>query len=154
MRLRLAGPGEDGDAVARIFLAARAGMTYLPRVHTDEETTRFFRDAVVPNDEVWLAEDDSGTVGFAALGSAELNHLYVRPDAQGRGAGSLLLDRAKERRPDGFRFWVFQQNADARRFYERHGCVLVLETDGAGNEEREPDALYEWRPAAAATATR
>src|SRR5262245_41454392 len=96
VRLRRAGPGEDGDAVARIFLAARAGMTYLPRVHTDEETTRFFRDAVVPNDEVWLAEDDSGTVGFAALGSAELNHLYVRPDAQGRGAGSLLLDRAKE----------------------------------------------------------
>jgi hypothetical protein len=42
---------------------------------------------------------------------------------------------------------VFQRNEDARRFYERQGCVLVELTDGAGNEEREPDALYAWRPA-------
>jgi hypothetical protein len=36
--------------------------------------------------------------------------------------------------------------AAARSFYERRGLRLVELTDGAGNEEREPDALYEWRP--------
>ena len=30
--------------------------------------------------------------------------------------------------------------------YERHGAVAIDFTDGAGNEERQPDALYEWRP--------
>ena len=33
-----------------------------------------------------------------------------------------------------------------RRFYERNGCRVVELTDGSGNEEREPDALYEWAP--------
>jgi len=54
----------------------------------------------------------------------------------------------KQERPDGFPFWVFQRNEGARRFYERHGCRLVELTDGSGNEEKEPDALYEWRPSA------
>jgi len=40
-------------------------------------------------------------------------------------------------------FWVFQRNLAARRFYERHGSRLIEMTDGALNEEREPDALYE-----------
>ncbi len=75
-----------------------------------------------------------------------LDQLYVHPDAHGRGAGSALLDKAKERRPGGFTFWVFQQNEHARRFYERRGCRVVKLTDGSGNEEKTPDALYEWRP--------
>ena len=54
--------------------------------------------------------------------------------------------RAKERRPNGFRLWVFQGNEGARRFYERQGLRLVELTDGSANEEREPDALYEWVP--------
>ena len=57
------------------------------------------------------------------------------------------MARARERRPAGFRLWVFQANTGARRFYERDGCTLVKLTDGADNEEREPDALYEWLPA-------
>jgi hypothetical protein len=57
-----------------------------------------------------------------------------------------LLQRAKQRMPGGFRVWVFQQNTPARRFYERRGLHVVELTDGAGNEERTPDALYEWRP--------
>jgi hypothetical protein len=33
----------------------------------------------------------------------------------------------------------------ARRFYE--GFALIQQTDGAHNEEKEPDALYLWRRA-------
>ena len=74
-----------------------------------------------------------------------MEHLYVRPDLLRRGIGSALLQRAKERLPSGFRLWVFLQNVPARHFYERHGLRLVEETDGSRNEERTPDALYEWR---------
>ena len=74
-----------------------------------------------------------------------MEHLYVRPELQGRGVGSALLDVAKA---SGGRLppLVFQRNAGARRFYERHGLRLVELTNGAANEEREPDVLYEWRP--------
>jgi putative acetyltransferase len=40
--------------------------------------------------------------------------------------------------------WTFQRNDRARRFYEGRGFVLVRQTDGSGNEEKEPDALYVW----------
>ena len=40
--------------------------------------------------------------------------------------------------------WTFQRNLRARRFYEANGFVAVRETDGAGNEEKEPDVLYRW----------
>jgi GNAT superfamily N-acetyltransferase len=75
-----------------------------------------------------------------------LEALYVDPDLHGRGIGTALFEQAKRRRPGGLRLWVFQANFGARRFYERHGCRLETLTDGAANEEREPDALYEWRP--------
>ncbi len=134
------------DTIADIYIASFRGLTFLPRLHTDEETRTWIRDVVVPGHEVWVAEVDGRAVGFAALSTAMLNWLYVHPHQQGRGAGTALLERAKQERPAGFRFWVFQKNERARRFYERQSCRLVELTDGSGNEEGEPDALYEWVP--------
>ena len=119
-------------------------MRYLPELHTEAETRGWIRELLAGRAEVWVAEDDRRVVGYAALGEDWLEHLYVRPDEQGRGVGAALLAVAKERRRRGLR--VFQKNVGARRFYERHGFRLVQLTDGRANEEREPDALYEWRP--------
>jgi ribosomal protein S18 acetylase RimI-like enzyme len=145
MRLRPAKPA-DADAVAAVFTPSFAGLAYLPRLHTAEEDRAHFRGLLERGHELWVAEEDGRIRGFAHLHEDVLQHLYVHPEAQGRGIGSALLDRVKERRPDGFQLWVFQRNEGARRFYERHGMRLVEVTDGAGNEEREPDARYEWRP--------
>lgn len=38
----------------------------------------------------------------------------------------------------------FQVNKSAQRFCERHGFVAAERTDGAANEEREPDVRYVW----------
>jgi GNAT superfamily N-acetyltransferase len=134
----------DADAVAAVFTPSFAGLDYLPRLHTAEEDRAHFRGLLLRGDEFWVAEESGSALGFAHLHEDVLEHLYVHPDAQGRGIGSRLLERVKERRPEGFRLWVFQRNEGARRFYERHGMRLVQITDGAGNEEREPDAMYEW----------
>ena len=149
MELRRASP-VDALTIAEVFLRARAEMTYLPRLHTAEETHAFFRDRVLCEAEVWVAADPDGRVlGFVAVGSRMLEHLYVLPQAQGRGVGSALLERAKVARPSALELWVFQQNLGAHRFYERHGFELVELTDGASNEERVPDARYAWSPASA-----
>jgi GNAT superfamily N-acetyltransferase len=145
MLLRLARTGE-ADTIADVFIASFRGLTFLPILHTDAEIRNWIRTEMVPAHEVWVAEADDRLVGFAALANDLLGHLYVHPEAQNQGIGSALLENAKERRPEGFRLWVFQKNEGARRLYERHGFRLVELTDGTGNEEREPDALYEWRP--------
>src|SRR5262249_24790201 len=136
--VRLAGD-DDIDTIAELYIASFGGLTFLPKLHTDDETRHWVRSTMVPGHEVWVAAVDDRVVGFAALSNDTLGWLYVHPDAQNRGAGTALLDRAKAQRTGGFRLWTFQRNDGARRFYERHGLRLVELTDGSGNEEREPD---------------
>jgi GNAT superfamily N-acetyltransferase len=83
-------------------------------------------------------------VGVIAYGDNWIEQLYVLPGFQGMGIGSSLLGCAKEEMNE-IRLWTFQRNAGARAFYERHGFIAEEETDGADNEEREPDVLYHWR---------
>jgi GNAT superfamily N-acetyltransferase len=135
----------DVDAIAELYERSFGTLTFLPMMHTLEEHRVWFR-RVVDEQEVWVWEEDGVIVGFIALGPAMVNYLYVDPEVSGRGIGSALLDHAKRRRPAGFSLWTFQQNAGARRFYERHGLGVIRMTDGQNNEEQAPDALYEWRP--------
>jgi putative acetyltransferase len=148
--IRRAG-SDDVEPIAVIFRRSFGTLTFLPTLHTPEEDRAFFGTAV-REDEVWVWEEDGRLLGFASLGKELLDHLYVDPEAQNRGIGTALLDHVKERRPGGFRLWTFQRNEGARRFYERHGFRVVELTDGSNNEEREPDALYEWVSPAPASA--
>jgi ribosomal protein S18 acetylase RimI-like enzyme len=132
--------------MAKLLRACFDEMTYLPRLHTPEEDVQFIGGVVLPNQEVWVAEEGGEFLGFASLAESELTHIYVAAAARDRGIGAALFRHATERRPAGFTLWTFQANEGARRFYERHGCRLVQLTDGQHNEERVPDVQYEWRP--------
>jgi len=137
---------DDTLAIGDVFLASFGSLTFLPALHTDDETRRWIRDLVLPDHEVWVAEVDGGVVAFAAIHDDDLGHLYVHPRSRSRGIGTALLDVVKRERPGGFRLWTFQPNEGARRFYERHGLRAIAFGDGSGNEEGVPDVRYEWAP--------
>jgi len=99
-----------------------------------------------------VAVRGSGTLGFACLRDDGLDHLYVDPANHRRGVGRALLDRAKAASPSRLTSWTFQRNAGARAFYGAQGFRAVEPTDGAGNEEREPDVRYASVPHSAALA--
>ena len=136
---------DDTPAIASLFRRSFGTLTFLPTLHTPEEDREFFGRAVA-HDEVWVWDEDGRVRGFVALGDGMIEHLYVDPDDQRRGVGTGLLDHAKFRRPGGIRLWTFQRNENARCFYESRGFRCIELTDGSANEEREPDALYEWTP--------
>jgi ribosomal protein S18 acetylase RimI-like enzyme len=136
---------DDVDPIAELYERSFATLTFLPILHTQEEHREWFR-RVAAEEEVWVWDQEGVILAFIALGEAIVSQLYVEPEATGQGIGSALLDHAKQRRPAGFTLWTFQQNAGARRFYERHGLSVIRLTDGRDNEEKTPDALYEWRP--------
>ena len=136
----------EADTIADVFLSSFRGLTFLPTLHSDDEIRTWIRTEMAPSHEIWAADMRDDIVGFAALKGDLLGHLYVRPEWQSNGIGGVLLETVKRERPQGFHFWVFQKNVSGRRFYERHGCRLVGLGDGSGNEEREPDARYEWVP--------
>lgn len=134
----------DMPAVARLNRHVRETcLPYLPDLHTPEEDRAFFQDHVFPSSDVWLAEAGAQLIGFAVAKQDWLDHLYVDPDWHGRGVGLALLSAAKEGRLE-LNLWTFQENMQARRFYERQGFRVVTMTDGSGNEERTPDAHYRW----------
>ncbi len=135
---------DDAGAVGDVFVQARDRMTYLPRI-PDEDRPKLGA-WIVERHEAWVAEENGAVVGFIGIEPGYLSHIYVDPAAQNRGVGTALLAHAKALLPDGMQLWVFQENAGARRLYEREGFRLVELTDGSGNMEQEPDARYEWAP--------
>ena len=144
--LRPARP-DDADALADIHMTARAtAMPWLPVLHDAAETRSWMRDVVLPAEWVLVARVDGRPRGFIAVDSEGewVEQLYVEPAAQGMGIGTRLLDAAKEHSGGHLSLYVFTRNTRARQFYERAGFVLVEQTDGADNEEREPDCIYRW----------
>ena len=137
---------DDAQAIAAVHRTAmRVSLSFLPELHTADEDLRFFAGRFLPAHEVWVADADGQVAGYIGFDADWVHHLYLLPDFQGQGIGPQLLALALA---DGRarRLWTFQQNARARRFYEARGFVLLALTDGSANEEKTPDALYEWRP--------
>jgi GNAT superfamily N-acetyltransferase len=93
--------------------------------------------------ELWGSFDQLQLFGMIAFREGWIDQFYVRAGAQGRGIGTELLQVAQGSFAR-LQLWTFQRNAQARRFYQARGFVLVEETDGSRNEEREPDARYLW----------
>lgn len=144
MRIRRATLDDMPAATVVHRQAMRVSLAFLPELHTAEEDLAHFRDHLFPANEIWVADKDGVVVGYAARGDGWLNHLYIHPDHQGERIGDALLAKAMDG-VDALQLWAFQQNARARRFYEKRGFVLAELTDGQGNEEKTPDARYEWR---------
>ena len=137
----------DADEVATVYIASRRGAAaYMPTVGTDVEIRAFVIDHMVPERETWVAEAGGRIAAVMVLDGDMVDQFYVYPANQRRGVGGLLLAHATQLRPARLRLYAFQSNAPARRFYEGRGFVAIDFNDGARNEERAPDVLYEWTP--------
>ena len=138
---------DDMAGVARIHrLAFFHAMPHMPVLHTPEDDAAYYSSVVFPRSQIWMIEHSRAATGFIAFRASWVDHLYIHPDYQRRGIGSSLLAVAQAS-ADSLRLWTFQCNNGARRFYEGHGFRIEQETDGATNDERQPDILYAWQRA-------
>ncbi len=136
---------DDMAALARLHRhTVTTSLPFVPRLHTPEEDAWWFAEQLYATNEVWLAETEAAPAGYIAFRPGFIEHLFIHPDRQGTGLGPQLLGKAKAAFAE-LSLWTFQQNQRARRFYEKHGFEVVMETDGADNEEKLPDVLYRWR---------
>jgi GNAT superfamily N-acetyltransferase len=86
---------------------------------------------------------DGERIGFltlrpAADGTLRIEHLYIRPGCQNRGAGAWALEQAKAQALAAGQDLTLAalKQSDANRFYLRHGFAVV--------EEQEFDIEYRW----------
>jgi GNAT superfamily N-acetyltransferase len=138
----------DSAAIATIHMLSRQStMPYLPpQKRNHEQVTQWVKDVLLETCKMWVAEHNGEILGYAALKGDMLEHLYLHPNARRQGIGTLLLNEVKRHSPQGVSLHVFQQNLDARKFYEHHGFVIVDTTDGGRNMENLPDMTMRWTP--------
>ena len=138
MRVRLARP-EDAAAVAEVHVrtwqAAYEHVFGAERLASIDHTRRrTLAERSIASGGVVVAEEDGRVVGFASVGPStdvdgegELFAIYVLPEAWGSGAGTALMDAAKELLLAAYTdatLYVLEDNPRARRFYEREGWAL------------------------------
>ena len=148
MIIRRATP-DDAAVIATIQVHGHryAYRGILPQPDSDEEwiarRTAVWRNLLAPDHEgaAFVAERDGAAIGFVTVGAAEhapdvghLYALYLEPDVIGTGVGAALCAAGvAELRARGFAtatLWVLEENARARRFYERAGWSF----DGTRND--------------------
>ena len=119
---------DDASLLAGIHMQARAAaMPWLPILHSMEETEAWMTNVVLPRQE----RVDCRRATPQCLRLHRVDHRpgssssTLIPSRGGRGVGSVLLEHAKRRQPDGFRLWTFQRNAMARSFYRKHGLIEI-----------------------------
>lgn len=105
-----------------------------------------------PYSEFLVADNGEGRIDGMAFASqaqdkvASLHQLYVRPDVQVQGVGSMLLAEVEMAFPDAdrLRLEVIERNAKAVRFYERKGFVNVGRNLDWGDPDcKEPVLILE-----------
>ncbi|MES9537610.1 GNAT family N-acetyltransferase [Actinomadura sp. NPDC000600] len=146
-RIRFASEA-DAAEIAHIHLTSRsATMPYLPPPeHSHDQVVAWIRDVLLKRCRVWVAVRDTQINGYAALDHDMLEHLYLRPDMRRQGIGTILLNEVRRHSPGGVSLRVFQQNTEARVFYEHHGFTVVDTNVGNRNMENLPDMTLRWKP--------
>ncbi|EDY22110.1 GCN5-related N-acetyltransferase [Chthoniobacter flavus Ellin428] len=136
---------EDLPDVAKIYrLAFFTAMPQMPVLHSPAEDLNYFLTGVYVSSELWVLEAPGGvSVGFIAFRPGWVDHLYVVPKYQRHGLGSSLLSVAMASSAT-LRARTFRCNWGGRHFFEKYGFRMEGETDGRGNEEKQPDVLYVW----------
>jgi len=111
--------------------------------HTLADARRFFRNVVLTECRVWVAERARQPAGLIAMQDSWIRQLAVFPSFQRQGVGTALLGKAREHSPHLLRLYTFQRNNAARAFYERHGFSVVA-LGVSPQPESEPDVEYCW----------
>lgn len=109
------------DEVVRMWRASFEHGVGIADHHPIEDQRRFFVEEVVPNYKVRVALVGAVIVGVVATTPESVELLYVRVQDIGQGIGSRLLAQAKLESSGSLWLYTFACNANARRFYERHG---------------------------------
>ncbi len=146
---------DDAMTLTEIALAAKRHWGYpIKWLESWYDVLTVLPEFIVSH-ETYAAIDEGRTVGFHALGRKgermDLLHLWVLPDAMGRGVGRSLFIHALERtRNLGFRELEIESDPNAEGFYKRMGAHRVGTSTKylAGHNRELPVLIYDFDDAA------
>jgi GNAT superfamily N-acetyltransferase len=133
-------PAEPGDVDALRSIAVVAYQHYVPRIGQAPAPMTADYVQAVRRRQAWVAVEGGQVIGFAILiaqpGYLLLDNVAVRPDVQGRGIGTRLLDLAEDHARSlhlgEVRLYTNEAMTENLSYYPRHGYVEThrAEQDG------------------------
>ncbi len=107
---------EQASAIAHPFL--------------DSKFTEMLKVAMVkeylPNSDTWVYEEFGKIVGFISMMGNEIGGLFVLPEYQSKGIGTLLINHIFQFHKE-LEVEVFQENKIGKPFYEKYGFKVFKE---------------------------
>ena len=89
-------------------------------LHDPARQEAYLRDKLENGTRIYLLNED-GPVGLVSVTGSLIEDLYILPDRQNRGYGSLLLKYAIGKCEGTPTLWILENNAGAARLYKRTG---------------------------------
>jgi GNAT superfamily N-acetyltransferase len=141
---------EDADALTEIAHAAKRHWGYPERWIESWCDILTMRPEFIAANIAYCAMEDHRAVGFYLLTTENdglhLDHLWILPEAMGRGVGRALFEHAVEQaKASGCRVIKIEADPNAEGFYKRMGArrigTTVTELDG--NPRELPLLVYE-----------
>jgi GNAT superfamily N-acetyltransferase len=132
---------EHAGALTEIAFAAKRHWGYPERWMKNWRDVLTVTSEFIASHKTYAATIAGHMVGFYALqladGTLHLQHLWVLPDAMGRGIGRALFRHALERaRALGFQQLEVESDPNAEGFYERMGARRVGTVVREGERQR------------------
>ena len=117
------------DEDAAIVLWLRTWQEAYPQIDFAERLDWWrqrWRNELVPNAEIVIAETEGGMLGFVTVDprTLYLDQIVVAPERWGSGVGAALIAEAKRISPIGLDLDVNTDNARAIGFYGKQGFVI------------------------------
>jgi putative acetyltransferase len=144
--LRPYNPRDEDAAIAlwlRSWQAAYPDIDFAARL---EWWRQRWRDEILPNAEVVIAETAGAIVGFVTVEPRTfyLDQIVVAPERWRSGVGGALVAEAKRRSPAGLDLDVNTDNPRAIAFYRK--CGFVISGAGKNPFSGKPVHRMNWRP--------
>lgn len=139
---------DDAEAIAQIHICSWQKMyrDFIPEIILQnlslKERTQQWRDLIGQEAKVLIIEINNQIVGFASIcpfrdfsadsSMGEISAIYLHPDYWRKGLGTqLCLAAISELANQGYKkilLWVFEDNTQARKFYDALGFEATSST--------------------------
>lgn len=99
--------------------ASEVAHAFLPAAFRTQEREDI-QHRYLPIAETWVVEQHGIVIGFLSLLNNEIGGLFVHAEFHGTGAGTVLMEKAKQLHPV-LEVEVFEKNLIGRKFYAKCG---------------------------------
>ena len=89
-------------------------------LHTPERQEKYLRQKTADGSALYILLGPE-PIGIVSVKNSCIEDLYVLPEQQNKGYGSMLLQFAIKTCPNTPTLWILENNTRARKLYERFG---------------------------------